>query len=224
MYIISKEKINLKSTIGQSLANILRERLLINQYEQGSKIIEEEIAGEFSVSRASVRDALAILETEGLIVREINKCKTVRRFTRKDIEDLLYARIAIETAAALECIKIELPEADLSKKITLMEKASSLASNEDIYELIASDFGFHEIIISASENRYFIEFWKEIRNQLLMLMNKAFQLDASEFVAGIQGHAYYLKLLKEGDPAELSRYIHRICFSVRDPLLSSIDN
>jgi len=223
MGIISKEKISLKSTIGQSLAHILRGRLLNNQYEQGAKMIEEEIAGEFAVSRASVRDALAILETEGLIVREINKCKTVRKFTRKDIEDLLCARSAIETAAALECIKNKLPEAELIKKIESMERASSLASAEDDYDLTASDFGFHEIIISASENRYFIEFWEDIRNQLLMLMNKAFQLDATEFVAGIEGHAYYVKLLKEGDPAKLSEYIHMICYSVKDPLLNSID-
>ena len=219
------DSVLIKSTLGQSTARILRDRIMRGEYEQGSKIVEEDIAEEFSISRSCVRDALLLLEMEGLIVREINKRKTVRKFTRKNIEELLRARIAIETPAAIECASNNtIPESELKHNIDLMQKFSALNSSDDRDGLIMADLAFHDEIIFASKNTYYEKFWSDVRSQCLMLMNRAFSVSSEGFISGISRHDEYIHVLIEGNPLKIAELVEFQCLETREFLFQGVDD
>ena len=57
-------------SIAKQMKELLRERILQREFEPSGRLPSEtQLAAEFSVSRATVRTALAALAAEGLIVR-----------------------------------------------------------------------------------------------------------------------------------------------------------
>ena len=212
----------LKSTLGHATADILRDRILYGEYEQGSRISEEEIAKEFDISRASVRDALFLLETEGLVVREINKYKLIRKFTPKEVIDLLHMRAALEIAAATECVNNNtIPEEELRHYLKIMKNTLLLETDDNWDDLVISDFKFHDSIVNASNNSYYQRFWLDVRSQCLMLMNKTFRISSKDYICGIDDHEVYIELMKSGNLIEMSRHILDTCMATSEFLVNS---
>lgn len=87
------------------LVTVLRERIASHQYSPGAKLLEAELAGEFGVSRARVREAFGALESRGLIRRIPNRGAEVMRldlqqiFAIYDVREMLEglcARLAVQ--------------------------------------------------------------------------------------------------------------------------------
>jgi DNA-binding GntR family transcriptional regulator len=78
----------------------IREAIVEGRYEPGHRLIEQRVAEEFDLSRTPVREALRVLEAEGLVVSERNKGATVRPITIQDVRDLYSLRGRLESLAA----------------------------------------------------------------------------------------------------------------------------
>jgi GntR family transcriptional regulator, vanillate catabolism transcriptional regulator len=78
------------------LADALRSHILDGTLEPGQKLREAELAARFGVSRTPVREALAAIEREGLLLYELNKGFTVRVFGPRDLEYAYEMRALLE--------------------------------------------------------------------------------------------------------------------------------
>ena len=78
----------------------LRAAIVENRYRPGQRLIEQRIAAEFGLSRTPVREALRILEAEGLVVSERNRGAIVRPLSPTEVVDLYGLRIRLESYAA----------------------------------------------------------------------------------------------------------------------------
>ncbi|MFN3657028.1 MAG: GntR family transcriptional regulator [Pseudolabrys sp.] len=74
---------------------ITRGRLMPNQ-----RLIEADLAASFGVNRAHVRTALAMLDQEGLVVREQNRGARVRAISDDEAMEIAQTRLAIEAMVA----------------------------------------------------------------------------------------------------------------------------
>ncbi|MGO4151727.1 GntR family transcriptional regulator [Cupriavidus sp. YAF13] len=79
-----------------SVADTLRNRIFDGEIPPGSHLMEVTLAQELGVSRTPVRDALARLADEGLLVYQPNRGFLVRRFQPKDIKDAFTVRATLE--------------------------------------------------------------------------------------------------------------------------------
>jgi DNA-binding GntR family transcriptional regulator len=77
----------------------LREAILHGDLRAGSVVVQARLAEVAGTSRTPVREALRLLEAEGLIVSEANKRIQIADFAPQDIEELEILRIAIESTA-----------------------------------------------------------------------------------------------------------------------------
>lgn len=84
----------------EELGQILRDRVVREIYVSGQRLREREIAEEFGVSRAQVREAFSLLVERRLLVRETNVGVTVARLGPKEILQLYELRGAVEGMAA----------------------------------------------------------------------------------------------------------------------------
>jgi len=85
-----------RSTTAVEVARVLKQRILAGHYAEDQFIRQELIAQELGVSRIPVREALAQLEAEGLVVREKYRGAVVPKLSVTEIEEIYALRLMIE--------------------------------------------------------------------------------------------------------------------------------
>src|ERR1700689_1731860 len=82
------------------LVSAMRDDILRGALPPGHRLVESELIESFSVKRNAVRQALMILEREGLIERQFNRGAHVRSFTLDQAIEIMDARVALEGLCA----------------------------------------------------------------------------------------------------------------------------
>src|SRR5947199_10401231 len=75
---------------------LIREAILDGRLEPGRRLKEEELARELGISRTPVREALLMLQAEGLVVSTPNRGAMVRVHDAEDLDDLYQLRALLE--------------------------------------------------------------------------------------------------------------------------------
>lgn len=80
----------------------LRKKIIEGQLLPGSRLVDHALATKYDVSRNTVRDALRLLTTDGLVVSVRNAGSSVRVLNAADIHDIYSSRRLIESGAILQ--------------------------------------------------------------------------------------------------------------------------
>lgn len=138
----------------------LREALILQQVQAGTRLSEPAWAKRLGVGRVAVREAFARLEAEGLIVRAPTVGYVVPQLDAKDIEEIIDVRLALE-AAAIErvCARGRPDRASLAPLEEAVEQQAAFV--EQGYRLGASeaDRRFHHRLVALSGNRRLVELY-----------------------------------------------------------------
>jgi DNA-binding GntR family transcriptional regulator len=129
----------------QRVADYLREAILSGQIAPGERIRQEDIAERFGASRLPVREALRMLEAEGLTEHHRHKGARVPRLDMHEVDVIYQMRERIEPLALTESIP-HLTEDDFRK---LQEIQRKIESNTDIGEFLALDRELHLLTYSG---------------------------------------------------------------------------
>ena len=87
-------------TVPEQIAARIGDRIIAGDLAPGSRIVEQELAAEFEVSRGPIRDALRILEREGLVTILARRATVVTQLTTDEVREIFEVRAAlIETVA-----------------------------------------------------------------------------------------------------------------------------
>lgn len=134
--------------------NTLRRAVLTGELIPGERLTELQLAAQFGVSRTPVREAIRMLEQEGLVTLRPARGAVVSGITAESVKDVLEIRRALDVLCAqLACRRIE-PEAvsELKDACDAFEKAVS-APDKDIKSIAACDIAFHDIILDSAANK-----------------------------------------------------------------------
>ena len=72
----------------------LREAILKGSLKPGERLMELQLAAKLGVSRTPIREAIRMLEQEGLAITIPRKGAEVAKMTEKDMEDVLYGQLS----------------------------------------------------------------------------------------------------------------------------------
>lgn len=86
-----------RQTAADQVADVLREKILSGELPAGQYIRQEAIAQELGVSRLPVREALVLLESQGLVQTEKYKGTFVASLSMREIEEIYALRGLLET-------------------------------------------------------------------------------------------------------------------------------
>jgi len=117
----------------------------------GQQLKEVELQKWFGVSRAPIREALRLLQGDGLVIVDNFKKRYVRRITKKDLEDLFPVMACLEGLAAGFAASVITPGTiyELQQVNVGIEKAYK----EKQYHMCADlNFKFHSIFIKLVDN------------------------------------------------------------------------
>ncbi len=87
-------------TMRGELVRIIQNEILGKRYAPGQRVKEEEISRKLGISRTPIREALVVLEQQGLVVQRPHRGTFVATFERKEIVDLLRVEAVLEGLAA----------------------------------------------------------------------------------------------------------------------------
>ena len=161
---------------------MMRREIYENTIKAGDHLNESQIAARLGVSRGPVRDALRILESEGLVETLSNGRTVVVGFNVKDILDYYDLRYYLESEAITKIIQSPDDES-YSEWIEhleqiLQESQAYLDSNSEEMFTIA-DIEFHLALLTRAGNRVSVQVWKTLANmsRTIMEMNKRYLAD-----------------------------------------------
>lgn len=150
----------------QSLKQIayqhLRRKLLSGAYPPGHRISPDASARELGISQTPVREAIGLLESEGLVEQVPNLGAFVRRPDRREIADLYDVRILLEAFAAARAARRIRPRelSELERTfVRIRELSHKIRDGGDKVlrgalgqELAVADATFHLILLRAAGN------------------------------------------------------------------------
>jgi DNA-binding GntR family transcriptional regulator len=133
----------------------IRRAILSGEFRSGDKLSEKQLAERIGVSRTPVREALARLGSQGLVVLEHYRRGFVARFTVEDAQEILRLRALLEGHAAQRAAT-RIGEADIARLEDLqdrMERAFAELGYAKYLPLFEElNAAFHAVIASAADS------------------------------------------------------------------------
>lgn len=202
---ISLQNVNL----GAQVAQRLREMILRTDLPDGARLVEEELAGRFDVSRGPIRDALKQLEREGLVdVRK--RAAYVVGLTVEDIGHLYDLRKALELLA-VESVVLRATEEQFSLMQSCVQRMREAAVDNDHRAFADADVAFHGLLFTISGNRRLADVWHQYMPILATILQSAVGQE-ERLHTSAEDHHSLLGMLRSADPgvaAEVSDHIDR---------------
>lgn len=132
--IIKKSK-----SMREKVYDVLKEMIIDGKIAQGERIIETDYSEKFQISRTPIREALRMLELEGLVVSNSKGGVLVKKFTKEEIIEVYKIRIALE-GIILEEVILKASEKDIKtieKVLNDTKKEIENKNSEKIFELFS---------------------------------------------------------------------------------------
>ena len=186
----------------------LKEAILMEQYKPGFRLNERELARLFRISTTPLKEALRLLEQEGLVVTRPRVGSYVSNDIMTSIEEINLVRAALEgVAVRLAATKITDEEIEqLGLAIQQMEKFTAEKNAE---KLVGANDYFHKLIRSFAKNNYVSKQIEAIRSFDLSFRRKALShVDELDRAFGEHQQIYLQIAAKDPAGAEKAMQVH----------------
>lgn len=200
--------------------------ILEGKYGPRERLIEKQLAEQLGVSRTPIRQALTMLEAEGLVEITPNRGAMVRRFSIEEVWDIYDLRAVLEGhAARLAAGRIEEAELTRLRRVAAeMEKVDQRRFSdrqEETRWLVARNQEFHGGIVEAGHNgrlRRLVD-----RTVELPLVFKAFfWYTPDERYISKHHHRQILWALEQGDGARAEMLMREHVYEGRDVVIRAL--
>ena len=129
---------------------LLRDAIVGGELRPGERLKEAALAESFELSRTPGREALRVLQIEGLVEFAPNRGATVRSYSVDDLREIYSLRALLEGHAARRAAQWMTPET-LDRLHAMCERFATLrATDAPVLELVAENLAFHKAIMDAA--------------------------------------------------------------------------
>jgi len=153
----------------QAYAEIQR-RILSGELAAGQRLLPDALANALAISQTPVKEALALLERDGLVTGVDRRASLVRRFTPTDILEIYEARILLELNALATGFHAGRLDADfiaaVERNLAAQAVQYGVGTRESLAEIIALDRSLHAMILEAGGNKVLAGWHHGIQLQL----------------------------------------------------------
>lgn len=162
----------------------LRQAILTGELKPGERLMEIHLANKLGVSRTPIREAIRMLELEGLVTMIPRRGAEVAHITLKSLQDVLEVRRALDALAVeLACERITAEE--LARLREACDHFANVTKTEDATAIAKADVELHDIIVQAANN----ERLKQLVNNLSEQMYRY----RFEYIKDSSKHAQLIK-------------------------------
>lgn len=191
--------------LGQEAYARIRAAIRDGTLAPGLRLTETDLAARFGVSRTPVRQAIARLESEGLLTHEARRGLTVTRPDHAQVVELYVMREVLEGAAA----RLAAQHASATEIGAMAELVASEPRHfDDAQALAATNQRLHGLLYLAAHNRYLLRSLEQLGATMALLPTLLTVGGRAQ-----QAHAEHQAILvalqaRDGDGAEAAARAH----------------
>lgn len=138
-----------ESQVRSEVYERLRQAILKNQLKPGNRLIERKIAEQLEVSRTPVREAIRMLEREGLVYHIPRSGVVVAQVSDKEVLEVYRIRAVLEGLAARMAAEKITPE-QLQHLVRLLKQVEQSAADNNLDDLEQVHREFNDLIYRAT--------------------------------------------------------------------------
>ena len=195
---------------GEQVASELRLGIISKAINQGDKLSENKIAQQFEVSRSPVRDALKLLQQDGLISLErMGAIVTgLSNVNQKEIYDI---RLMLESFV-FERLQLDDNSVVIKELNKILKMMTVAVEFEDADEFTRLDLLFHESMITAINHQYIEMIWRNLTPVMecliLVSMRQRMENEPEDFKRVIHNHKVYIEAIENKDRNKMKEAFH----------------
>jgi len=164
------------NTIQEAVTNNLRKAISEGQFVPGEKLNYSELARSMQVSMTPIREAMRVLDAQGLVAISTYKSASVASLTIGEIQQIYGIRKTLEGVAIREAVNNISPEilSGLKQVVTDLEEAAAALSKDSDNDTLRSNVmniqelhrRFHELILLGAGNKFLVRIVEFLRGHL----------------------------------------------------------
>ena len=195
-----------QQSLAERVAFSLREMFLNGDLIPGQRLIETEIAEQLDVSRGPVRDALKMLQDEGIVRIEPRKGTFVTKLCYEDLYDLYLLRGVIEGLGARLLAERGTPE-QIQKLEACLDEL--MASKNDLKKFGQLDLQFHEMLCSLTGHKWLYRQWMSMKTYVWLFIQASQALDWPGSQEMVDSHTEIFQAIRYGLPLLAEQAVKR---------------
>lgn len=202
-----------KQSLSDRVVAHAKEQILAGTLKSGDRLIETDISTHFRISRAPVREAMRILNEQGLITFSPRKGNHVIEMNPAELMEAFEIRASLETQILRKLLREQrIKEADFQQLAKIAREMNSgekrgVNEAEKFFLLNSLDLSFHKYLWELSGNVRRVQILEGVFYQLLIVMNEDLSsLGVLEKKA--EEHLKLVEVLRENDPSAVVRAFH----------------
>ncbi|MEW6660944.1 MAG: GntR family transcriptional regulator [Bacillota bacterium] len=187
--------------VHEQVYDLLRNAILNGEIRPGERLLQDDLAKRFGISRMPIRDALRLLEADKLVVSVPNKGFMVSDFGEEELNDTFFVRSILEREAVLLAVP-NITEEAVKALECLVQEMDQCLEERDLGKLTRLNKEFHSVIYRGVPSQCLLGI---IRN-LWDNFPRYAMLSTLELAEKSQeAHRAILEAIKKGDSVKASR-------------------
>jgi len=173
----------------EATMNVIRSLIINGELSLGQQLTESYLQKSLGLSKTPIREALAQLKAEGIVVSEVHKGFRVFKMDEKELSEFCEFRLALESQALKSAYKNNRLELVRGLKDFIKEFKECLKKN-DFVKYNLTDTKFHKYFFILSSNRYLIKNYENINGiiETIRTHTGAVIVDNYKSIDSINGH------------------------------------
>lgn len=136
----------------------------------GERLTEKELSELLNMSRVPIREALRILESQGVVTNEPYKGIRLMQIDKATLDNVLDVRATLESHAARRAIeKGHHKGRHLARLEAAFKELILMRDRSDAYGFAMADTQFHRVLCELSGNPVLLTLWQSIARQLTVI-------------------------------------------------------
>ncbi|HET6173162.1 MAG TPA: GntR family transcriptional regulator [Gaiellales bacterium] len=196
-------------SVAGRVADQLRDLIRDGGYAPGARLVERSIARELGTSHIPVREALARLAEEGLVVRLPRRGARVAELSPRMLEEISSVRVVLEQFVCRRVLEHWTPAAhgELARLARRMTSAAERGSTKTVCEL---DVRFHETLWRLADHALLLEVAAGLRGRIESFLRAANAALAPEDLRQhALAHVELVEVLASGDEIAVAATMRR---------------
>jgi DNA-binding GntR family transcriptional regulator len=197
-----------RSFLKEEAYELLKQRLLDNDYPPGSFLSERQLAASLGMSKTPVKAALERLESEGFITVSPQQGIVVRELSVHEIADQYEIRAVLESYA-LRTIAGHLTPDQVARVRANLEAQSRLRGSGEVAKGVELDAAFHTQFVEFLGNGEILRVIVQLREKMQRVVTQVFRLCPARLDTSYDEHAAIAAAVIDGDGTRAAELLGR---------------
>jgi DNA-binding GntR family transcriptional regulator len=195
-------------TVNESVYQKLFNAIITGNFSPGGRLVTHKLAKEMGVSQAPVREALRLLEAQGLTSAPKKMGSYVTELSAENFDEIFNLRIMLETKA-IEKAMANLDSGDLEELFALNKQFVMATNANDIEKMVEFNKQFHHHMYGRAQMPMLFTLIRWLWDRLSPYVHILFRMSDKYYGGGADTHNGILDGIKNQDIKIVRRYLKK---------------